>query len=215
MSGTTCHLPLQELDVRDSAEDARTAALETVSGVVGRVKACAALGVNRATWYRHHRKSPPPPRPVRECRPRPKALTPAERERVVAKLNGERFKDTAPAEVYATLLDEGVYLCSESTMYRILRKRGEVRERRRQATHPPCRKTELMASAPSQVWSWDVTKLRGPHKWVFYFLYTMIDIYSRYTVGWMVTTCESEELARCPVAASNSGQRARISFSLR
>jgi putative transposase len=177
-------------------EDARTAALEKLSGVVGRVKACAALGVNRATWYRHHRKSPPPPRPVRKRRPHPKALTPAEREQVVAKLNGERFRDTAPAEVYATLLDEGVYLCSESTMYRILRQRGEVRERRRQATHPPRKKPELMASAPNQVWSWDVTKLRGPHKRVFYFLYTMIDIYSRYTVGWMVTTCESEELAR-------------------
>ncbi|MBV6703543.1 IS3 family transposase, partial [Kitasatospora aureofaciens] len=91
-------------------EDARTAALEKLSGVVGRAKACAALGVNRATWYRHHRKSPAPPKPVRESRPHPKALSPEEREKVVAKLNGERFKDTAPAEVYATLLDEGVYL---------------------------------------------------------------------------------------------------------
>ncbi|MFE2067537.1 transposase [Streptomyces sp. NPDC059467] len=177
-------------------EDARAAALERLSGAVGRVKACAALGVNRATWYRHHRKSPAPPKPVRERRPHPRALTPAERERVVAVLNGERFRDTAPAEVYATLLDEGVYLCSEPTMYRILRARGEVRERRRQATHPPCRKPELMAEAANRVWSWDVTKLRGPGKRVFYCLYTMIDIYSRYTVGWMVTTHESEELAR-------------------
>ncbi|MEU1201620.1 IS3 family transposase [Streptomyces sp. NPDC005813] len=177
-------------------EGAREAALEELAGVVGRVRACVALGVNRATWYRHHRQSPPPPRSVRERRPHPKALTPAEREAVVAKLNGERFRDTAPAEVYATLLDEGVYLCSESTMYRILRERGEVRERRRQATHPPRKKPELMADAPNRVWSWDVTRLKGPDKRVFYCLYTMIDIYSRYTVGWMVTTHESEELAK-------------------
>ncbi|MDH6580850.1 putative transposase [Kitasatospora sp. MAP5-34] len=110
-------------------------------------------------------------------------------------LNGERFADMAPAAIYATLLDEGRYLCSESTMYRILRERGEVRERRRQATHPPRKKPELMADAPNQVWSWDVTKMHGPAKRVYYFLYTIIDIYSRYTVGWMVAAHESEELA--------------------
>jgi len=129
-------------------------------------------------------------------RTHPKALTPAERETVVAALNGERLQDKAPAEIYATLLDKGVYLCSESTMYRILRTRGEVRERRRQSTHPPRKKPKLMADAPNRVWSWDVTKLRGPGKRAFYCLYTMIDIYSRYTVGWMVTTHESEELAK-------------------
>lgn len=114
---------------------------------------------------------------------------------MVQVLNGERFADMAPAAIYATLLDEGRYLCSESTMYRILRERGEVRERRRQATHPPRKKPELMADAPNRVWSWDVTKMLGPAKRVYYFLYTIIDIYSRYTVGWMVAAHESEELA--------------------
>ncbi len=114
---------------------------------------------------------------------------------MVQVLNGERFADMAPAAIYATLLDEGRYLCSESTMYRILRERGEVRERRRQATHPPRKKPELMADAPDQVWSWDVTKMHGPAKRVYYFLYTITDIYSRYTVGWTVAAHESEELA--------------------
>jgi putative transposase len=175
---------------------ARQEALEELAPLVGRAGACRAVGVNRPTWYAHHRQSPAPPRPKREPKPHPKALSWAERDEVLAVLHSERFVDTAPEEVYATLLDEGVYLCSASTMYRLLRERGEVRERRRQAVHPPRKKPELMADAVNTVWSWDVTKLRGPEPRVFYFLYTMIDIYSRYTVAWMVTTCESEELAR-------------------
>ena len=111
-------------------------------------------------------------------------------------LHEERFVDLAPGEVHAILLDEGRYLCSESTMYRLLREEhGQVRERRRQAVHPPWVKPELVAHGPNQTWSWDISKLAGPAKWTYYYLYSIIDIYSRYTVGWMVATKESKELA--------------------
>ncbi len=111
-------------------------------------------------------------------------------------LHSERFRDLAPGEVYAMLLDEGTYLCSEATMYRILREHhGGVRERRAQATHPAKVKPELVAYGPNQCWSWDITKLAGPAKWTYYYLYSIIDIYSRYTVGWMLATKESKELA--------------------
>lgn len=174
---------------------ARKEAVEMLTGIAGRVQACRAVGINRATWYRHHRLSPAPATPVRERRPHPKALTDAERAAVVEVLNSERFCDMAPAAIYATLLDEGTYLCSESTMYRILRERGEVRERRRQASHPPRKRPELMADGPNHVWTWDVTKLKGPVPRSYYCLYTVIDIYSRYTVGWMIAEAESEDLA--------------------
>ena len=111
-------------------------------------------------------------------------------------LHSERFVDLAPGEVYAILLDEGRYLCSTSTMYRILREtHGGVPERRRQATHPATVKPELVAHAPNECWSWDITKLAGPVKWTYYYLYSIIDIYSRYTVGWMLATRESKDLA--------------------
>lgn len=110
-------------------------------------------------------------------------------------LHSERFADQAPASVYATLLDEGVYHCSVSTMYRLLRERGESGDRRRHATHPPRVKPELLATRPNQVWSWDITKLLGPVKWTYYYLYTILDVYSRYAVGWMVATRESSALA--------------------
>jgi putative transposase len=123
-------------------------------------------------------------------------LTPAERGRVVATLNSDRFCDLAPAQVWARLLDEdGVYLCSISTMYRLLRERDEVRERRRTARHPAHIKPELVATGPNQVWSWDITKLRGPYKWTWFHLYAILDVYSRYAVGWTVTTRESGKLA--------------------
>jgi putative transposase len=134
-------------------EDARTKALEDLTVVVGRVKACTALGVSRATYYRHHRQSPVPARPRRERRRHPRALDVAEEERVLEVLRSVEFVDMAPGEIYAVLLDRGIYLCSESTMYRLLRKRGEVRERRRQATHPPRKKPELVAEGPDRVWS--------------------------------------------------------------
>jgi putative transposase len=182
-------------DARTVFETARAAALETLSGLVGRVKACAALGVNRATYYRHHRSSPAPSKPPRIPKRHPRALSEAEEVAVLAVLRSEEFVDMAPAEIYAILLDRGSYLCSISTMYRLLRRHGEVRERRRQATHPPRKKPELIAQAPNRVWSWDITKLKGPFPGSYYCLYTIIDIYSRYTLGWMVAASENKALA--------------------
>jgi putative transposase len=123
-----------------------------------------------------------------------------------AVLNSGDFADMAPAAVYHQLLDEGVYMASVSTMYRILREHGEVRERRRQAVHPAHVKPELLATRPNEIWSWDITRLRGPGKRVFYHLYSIIDIYSRYTVGWMVAARESEDLAERLIADTLAAQ---------
>jgi len=122
-------------------------------------------------------------------------LSPEERETVLETLCSPRFVDRAPAEVVATLLDEGVYHCSERTMYRILAEHAPVRERRNQLRHPEYTKPELVATAPNQVWSWDITKLRGPQKWTWYYLYVLLDIFSRYVVGWMVADRENTTLA--------------------
>lgn len=171
---------------------------ETISELtelVGTKAACRAVGRSRATHYRRHRQHPVPPRQRREPARQPRALTEAEEAEVFAVLHSQRFVDMAPAEIHAVLLDEGLYLCSVSTMYRLLRRRGEVRERRRQAMHPPRVKPELAAEGPNQVWSWDITKLHGPVKWTYYYLYSIIDIFSRYTVGWMVAPAESAALA--------------------
>jgi putative transposase len=168
-------------------------AVDELASVVGRARACRVVGRSRASHYR--RRNPPPPK-LRQPYCSAKALTPDERERVVATLNSERFCDLAPAQVWAQLLDEdGIYLCSISTMYRLLRQRDEVRERRRLARHPAHVKPELVATGPNQVWSWDITKLRGPYKWTWYQLYAILDVYSRYAVGWTVTTHESGRLA--------------------
>jgi putative transposase len=155
--------------------------------------ACELLGKSRATHYRRCR--PTPSRPRRPRRPPANALSGAEREQVLAVLRHDDFVDKAPAQVWATLLDEGQYLCSESTMYRILRAHGEVRERRAQATHPAKVKPELVATAAGQVFSWDITKLRGPVRGQYYHLYVMLDIFSRYVVGWTVAAAESATLA--------------------
>ncbi|MGL5249170.1 MAG: transposase, partial [Brooklawnia sp.] len=163
--------------------------------LVGVKAACAAVGRSRATHYRKHRLTPAPARPVRVPKPQPRALSAEEQAEVLRVLHSERFVDLAPAEVHAILLDEGVYLCSTSTMYRLLRARGEVRERRAQATHPARVKPELIAETPNQVWSWDITKLHGPAKWTYFYLYCIIDIYSRYVVGWMLAPNESGPLA--------------------
>src|SRR5690242_6686155 len=171
--------------------------------------ACAAAGVPQATWYRRHRISPPPQRPVpvpHAERVQPRALAPAERQAILDVLHSDRFADLAPAEVWATLLDEGAYLGSVSTYYRVLREAGESRERRAQATHPAAVKPELIASGPNQVYSWDITKLHGPAKWTYYHLYVILDIYSRYVVGWMVATCESAALAEKLIAATCAKQ---------
>jgi len=176
-------------------------AVAELAPVVGIRAACRATGRSQADHYRRHRKSPaPPPKPRPARRPQPRALSTAERDTVRALLNSPDFVDAAPVAVYHTLLDEGTYLCSTSTMYRILRAHGEVKERRRQATHPSHVKPELWAVGPNQVWTWDITRLRGPGKRTFYHLYSIIDIYSRYTVGWMVATREGEDLAERLIA---------------
>src|SRR5262249_23799237 len=170
-------------------------AIGELASVIGTRSACTALGRSRATYYRRHRKSQAPPRPSREPAPQPRALSSDERADVLGVLHEERFVDQAPASIYANLLDEGRYLCSVPTMYRLLRADGEVRERRRHATHPASVKPELLATAPNQVWSWDITKLLGPAKWNYFYLYVIIDIFSRYVPGWLLAHRESSELA--------------------
>jgi putative transposase len=186
-------------DGGDGFAAAQQAACDELAGLVGRAEACRAAGVPRSSYYRHHRLSPAPPRsapkPHRE-RAQPRALTRKERDRVRELLNTEPYVDDAPATVWAKLLDAGEYYCSVSTMYRILREHDEVRERRRQATHPPRVKPELMATGPNQVWSWDITKLAGPARGVWFCLYVIIDIFSRYTPGWMIARTEDSDLAR-------------------
>jgi putative transposase len=170
-------------------------ASEKLAPDVGTAAACRAMGVARATLYRRRRPSPPNPgdRPKRR---QPRALDEAERRGVLDLLHSPRFVDKAPAAVYAALLDEGAYHCSIRTMYRILHDAREVRERRNQLRHPKYKKPELLATAPNQVWSWDITKLLGPAKWTYYYLYVILDIYSRYAVGWMLASCESADLAK-------------------
>lgn len=169
--------------------------------------ACRATGRPQANHYRRHRQSPVPPPPVGQRRPQPRELSAAERDTVRALLNSPDFVDKAPATVYHELLDEGVYLASISTMYRILRAHGEVKERRRQATHPARVKPELVATAPNQVYSWDITKLHGPAKWTYLYLYVIIDIYSRYVVGWLIAERESALLAEKLLADTVVKQR--------
>ena len=159
---------------------------------VGVKPACAALEVSRSTLYRRRGPSTGQQQP----RPTPaRALSETERGEVFDTLCSERFVDRSPAEVVATLLDEEVYLCSERTMYRVLASEVPVQERRAQRTHPEYKKPELMATAPNQVWSWDITRLLGPKKWNYYYLYVIMDIYSRYVVGWMVADRENSALA--------------------
>jgi len=153
---------------------------------------CAGLGLARASYYREQR---PRPQPATERR-HPRALSVKERGHVVEVLNSERFWDQAPGEVYATLLDEGRYLCSERTMYRILAENEQVRERRDQLRHPVYQAPEMMASRPNEVWSWDITKLLGPARWSYFYLYVILDIFSRYVVGWMLAYRESAQLGK-------------------
>jgi putative transposase len=161
---------------------------------LGVAVACRALGIPRASFYRHGR---PPSRSPRSPRRKPlRALAEGERRAVLALLHSERFVDRAPQEIYATLLEDGFYHCSVRTMYRILQETEEVRERRDQLRHPRYSKPELLATGPNQVWSWDITKLLGPAKWTYFYLYVLLDIFSRYVVGWMVAERESRALAR-------------------
>jgi putative transposase len=174
---------------------------------VGMTRAAAVLGVPRATLYRAQRPqpvAPPAPRPAP-----PRTLTVTERQGVLDVLHRERFVDLAPKAVYASLLDEGVYLCSWRTMYRLLATAAEVRERRNQLRHPAYAKPELLATGPNQVWSWDITKLLGPVKWTYYYLYVILDIFSRYVVGWMVAERDSATLAERLFAATCEKQEIR------
>lgn len=168
-------------------------AASVLGAEVGIKPACKALGVSRSVFYRNRKRL----RIVgpQKRRSHPRALSAEEREHVLELLHCERFVDKAPQEIYATLLDEGRYDCSISTMYRILRENEEVKERRDQLRHPEYTKPELLATAPNQVWSWDITKLLGHVKWSYYYLYVIMDIFSRYVVGWMVAQREAAVLA--------------------
>ena len=167
-------------------------AAQDLSKSVGVRSACEALVVARASFYRCRK---PKEAVERSSKPSPRALTEVERETVMTQLHSERFADSAPREVYAALLDEGAYLCSVSTMYRLLDSQAEVRERRNLLQHPNYKKPELLAQAPNEVWSWDITKLLGPVKWTYFYLYVILDIFSRYVVGWMIAPKESAALA--------------------
>jgi len=170
-------------------------ATEQLAPQVGTAAACRAMGVSRASLYRRRNPSRDASC-VRPTRGQPRALDGVERRQVLDLLHSPRFVDRAPAAVHATLLDEGEYLCSVRTMYRILHDAHEVRERRNQLRHPNYKKPELLATGPNQVWSWDITKLLGPAKWTYYHLYVILDIYSRYTVGWMLASRENADLAK-------------------
>jgi putative transposase len=166
-----------------------------LSASVGCAAACRALDLPRASFYR----AQVPPSEAGAVAPRPtpaRALSDTERQTALGHLHSERFVDQAPHQVHATLLDEGIYVCSPRTMYRLLEEHGEVRERRDQLRRPAYQKPELLATRPNQIWSWDITKLRGPVKWTYFYLYVILDLFSRYVVGWMVAPGESAELAK-------------------
>jgi putative transposase len=175
-------------------------AIEAVTTTGETSALCQSVGLARATLYRRRQPAPvstPTPRA-----PSSRALVPAERHAVLDVLHSERFVDQSPAEVHATLLEEQTYLCSTRTMYRILAAAQEVRERRDQARHPAYAKPELVATAPNQIWSWDITKLKGPIPYLYYSLYVILDLFSRYVVGWMVAAHESARLAERLIEAT-------------
>lgn len=165
----------------------------TESNLLNISDVCDAVGVARSTFYR--RTADKTNAPEHQKKSSPRKLSEQEEERVLAVLNSERFYDFAPGEIHATLLDESIYLCSERTMYRIL-ERNNQNVQRRQKTGRNYARPELLATHSNQLWSWDITKLKGPRKWTYYYLYKIMDVYSRYVVGWMVAPRESAELAK-------------------
>ena len=172
-------------------------AVADLAASLGVAQACQVLGVPRSRYYRGRQV----PAALPKARPTPaRALSGAEQSMVRDTLNSTRFQDCAPREVYATLLDEGAYLCSWRTMYRILAAADQVRERRDQLRHPAYTKPELLATRPNQLWSWDITKLKGPTTWTYYYLYVILDVFSRYVVGFLITERESAELAEAFIA---------------
>ena len=180
--------------------------VDELTPIIGTRPACRALAASVATVYRHRR--PPEPKPSRP-RPAPaRALSEPERDAVLEALHFERFVDVSPEETYATLLDEGTYLCSTRTMYRILAARhGGVRERRAQLTHPGYAKPELLAERPNELWSWDVSKLKGPAKWTWFYLYVILDVFSRYIVAWTVQYREHAQLATALIEQATEQQQ--------
>ena len=173
-------------------------ATEQLSSQAGVLAACQALAVPRSSFYRAMQ-----PKQAATARPTPRrALSQEEKVQVRETLNSERFQDSSPREVYATLLDESTYLCSWRTMYRVLEEHQEVRERRNQLRHPVYSKPELLATGPNQLWSWDITKLKGPVKWSYYYLYTILDVFSRYVAGWMIADREMARLAEELITAT-------------
>ena len=179
--------------------------VEELTPIIGTRPACRALGAAPATIYR--RRRPPEPKPPKPRPAPPRALSELEREAVLEQLRSQRFVDCAPAQVYATLLDEGRYLCSERTMYRLLQANGEVRERRDQLTHPAYAKPELLAERPNELWSWDISKLLGPAKWTYYYLYAILDVFSRYVVAWTVQHRELATIAEALIAQACEQQQ--------
>jgi len=180
-------------------------AVSEVEPLLGTAPACRALGASRASLYRRRR----PPQ-ARQRRPRPasaRALSQLERQALLGVLHSERFADASPAQVWATLLDEGRYLASERTMYRLLAAHGAVRERRDQLVHPVYARPELLAGQPNMLWSWDISKLKGPAKWTYYYLYVILDVYSRYAVGWSVQHRETASLAEQLIAQTITQQQ--------
>ncbi len=171
-------------------------AAEQLGTTVGLNSACAALGVNRAALYRRRTRQAGAPRDETLRAPPPLKLSAQERQTVIDLLHSERFVDASPHTIQATLLDEGRYYCSTRTMYRILAQEGELKERRAVRRQPQYAKPELLATGPNQLWSWDITKLKGPVKWTYFYLYVILDVFSRYVVGWMVASRESATLAK-------------------
>ena len=179
------------------------AAVVELAPRVGIAFACRGLGLPRPTYYRSTRPARPrAPRPAS-----PRALTPGERAGVTAVLHEPRFVDSSPAQIYAQLLDEGRYLCSPRTMYRVLSSMDSSRERRDLLQHPVYPRPELLATRSNELWSWDITKLLGPAKWTYFYLYVILDVFSRFVVGWMVAPRESAELAKRLIAASIERER--------
>ena len=176
-------------------------AAEALKEMVGTSAACRALNVPRSSLYRARK---PKQAPSQRTTP-PRGLKPEEKAAVRTVLNSEQFWDCAPREVYATLLDEGIYHCHWRTMYRILAEHDEVHERRNQRCHPASSRPELRATGPNQLWSWDITRLRGPQG-IYYYLYTIIDVFSRYLVGWMIALRESADLAQVLIAETCAKQ---------
>ena len=169
----------------------------------GVAPSCDALGVSRASYYRWKERPEEPP--VSRRRP-PRKLTEEEEAMILEILNSDRFMDQAVPTVYSTLLDEEEYMCSSRTMYRILERQKQVRQRRHDREHPVYQKPELLATGPNQVWSWDITKIKGPQPWIFYNLYVVIDVFSRYVVAWAISEYESGEQARALIDAACTRQ---------